>query len=534
MKLFKIISIAATSMLLFSCEKNVLDKNPLGEIDEGLVWTDVNLATLYVNNIYAAIPGGIQRNMDCATNLGDQGHNWMATQSWNVGDISTANAPFQDEWYTCYTQIRAANNVLVNAGTLKGSPDAIDQLKGQAYFLRAYYYTELVNLFGGVPIIDKPQALMDDLMVARSSYDECVGFISSDLDQAATLLPEQWDGADLGRASKGAPLALKSRILLSAASPLHNQSNSSAKWQAASDAAKAVIDLGVYSLYPDYYQVFHVDNNSEVIFDLQYAFPVRTQGAESWLNPQGFQGAFGALRPSQQLVDMYEMNNGKAINEAGSGYDPKNPYVNRDPRFYKSILYNGAPWRGRIVETFTDGASGPGQFDQYATGGQMTGYYGRKFISEANPIGGADKANENWILMRYAEVLLNYAEAQIALGNYDEGRTYINLIRTRAGLPDLNTSFAGTALMDRLRNERTVELSFEEIYFFDVRRWKVAEVLVGEPIMKMEITETDPNQYTYEVKDMESREWRPAFYYLPIPQDEINKNPNLQQNPGYQ
>ncbi len=533
MKVLKIISVLATSMLLLSCEKKILDKNPLGEIEEGLVWTDVNLANLYVNNIYAAIPGGIQRNMDCATDLGDQGHNWMSTQTWNIGDITPGGAPFQDEWYTSYAQIRAANNVLANAGTLKGNPVAIDKLKGQAYFLRAYYYTELVNLFGGVPIIDKPQVLTDSLLVARKSYDECVDFISADLDKAAALLPIQWDGVDVGRASKGAALALKSRILLSAASPLHNQNNSGAKWQAASSAAKAVIDLGVYSLYDDYYRLFHVDNNSEVIFDLQYAFPVRTQGAEYWLNPQGFQGAYGALRPSQQLVDMYEMINGLAINEAGSGYDPNNPYVNRDPRFFKSILYNGAPWRGQTVETFTDGTSGPGQFDQYATGGQMTGYYGRKFISEANPIGGADKANENWILMRYAEVLLSYAEAQIALGNDEDGRTYINMVRTRAGLPNLSTSLAGTALMNKLRNERTVELSFEEIYFFDVRRWKAGAVLAGEPLMKMDITKTGPNQYTYEVKEMETREWRPAFYYLPIPIDEINKNPNLQQNPEY-
>ena len=535
MKLLQLISILASCMLLFSCEKNVLDKNPLGEIDEGLVWTDVKLATLYVNKIYAEIPGGINRNMDCATDLGDEGHNWGSTQTWNIGDITQDYAPFQDGWYTCYTQIRAVNNLLVNAGTLKGSAEAIDQLKGQAYFLRAYFYTQLVNLFGGVPLIDKPQALTDSLLVARNSYDECVGFISADLDKAVTLLPEQWDGADVGRASKGAALALKSRILLSAASPLHNQGNSSAKWQAASAAAKAVIDLNVYSLYSDYYKLFHVDNNSEVIFDLQYAFPIRTQGAEYRNNPQGFQGAFGAQRPSQQLVDRYEMSNGKAIEEAGSGYDPDNPYKDRDPRFYQSILYNGAPWRSRILETFADGANGPGQFDQYSTGGQMTGYYGRKFITETNPIiYGVDRSNNNWILIRYAEILLNYAEAQIALGNFVEGRKYINMVRTRAGLPDLTTSLAGTDLMDKLRNERTVELSFEEIYFFDVRRWQLAEVLVGEPLNKMDITKTGTNQYTYEVNEMEDREWRPAFYYLPIPLDEINKNPNLQQNPGYQ
>ncbi len=533
MKYYKLTFLIIISILFFSCEKNVLDKNPLGEIDENLVWKDINLATLYVNNMYLGLPGGIQRNLDCATEIGEQGHNWMDTQPFNAGDISSSEEPLQDEWYTCYTQIRNANTFLQKYTTLAGDQNAIDVLKGQVLFLRAYYYCELVNLFGGVPIITKPQSLTDSLFILRSSYDDCVAFITADLDEAASLLPVEWDGGNIGRATQGAALALKSRILLYAASPLHNPGNEASRWQKAADAAKAVIDLGVYSLYPDYYQLFHIDNNQEVIFDIQYAYPTRTQGAEYWLNPQGLQGAFGASRPTQEMIDYYEMSNGKAITDAGSGYDPDNPYEGRDPRFYKSILYNNAPWRGGVVETFTDGANGPGQFDQYATGIAMTGYYSRKFINENNPVGGTDKANENWILIRYAEILLNYAEAEISLSNNAEAITYINMVRERAGMPDLPASISGNDLMNRCRNERTVELSFEELHFFDIRRWETAEALLGIPVHKMDITKEANNTFSYEVKEMEERSWRNALYYLPIPQGEIDKNPNLQQNPGY-
>ena len=533
MKRISFVLTIVTLLVFSACEKNVLDKNPLGEISENQVWEDVSLAKLFVNNIYTQLPGSIYRDADCATELGEQGHNWMVTQPWNTGDISAGYAPFADEWYTCYTQIRNTNTVLANYSTLKGDPNEIDGIKGQALFLRAYYYTELVNLFGGVPLIDKPQTLSDSLFVSRNSYDECVAFIVKDCNDAAALLPEEWDGSNTGRATKGASLALKSRILLSAASALHNSGNNAAKWQAASDAAKAVIDLNVYALYPDYYRLFHVDNNEEVIFDIQYAFPTRSQGAEYWSNPQGIQGAYGASRPTQEMVDYYEMKNGLEITAPGSGYNPQDPYKDRDPRFYASIIYNNSQWRGRTIETFEDGLNGPGQFDQYATGGTMTGYYNRKFINEANPVGGADKSNENRILIRYAEVLLNYAEAQNALGNDGEARSSVNLIRTRAGMPDLPASLSGTALRDRIRVERTVELAFEELHFFDVRRWMTAPALLADPVHKMSITKTGTDQFTFEVKEMEPRSWRSAFYYLPIPQDELNKNPNLQQNPDY-
>ena len=533
MKTSKIFFLFMITFSLLSCQTNVLDKQPLEEISDDLVWSDVKMANLYVNEIYLHLFGGLWRDLDCATELGDGGHNWAGSQSWNTGDVDPFNNPF-DEWGTAYAQIRKTNIVLEKYIKLEGDQDLINQLKGQALFLRAYYYSELVNLYGGVPIIKKAQELGDDLSVTRNSYGECIAFIVNDLDEASSLLPESWEGSDVGRATKGAAMALKSRELLFAASPLHNESNDAAKWQAASTAAKAVIDLGAYELYSDYYQLFHVDNNQEVIFDIQYAYPTRTQGIEYRTNPQGFSGAYGMTRPSEDLVESYEMINGKMISDPTSDYDLQNPYVDRDPRFYASILYNGAEWKGKTIETYVDGLSGPGAQDQYATSIAMTGYYSRKFINQNNIVAYTiDKANENWILMRYAEVLLNYAEAQLNLGNETEAKTYINVVRARAGMPPIPESETGEALIARYRNERKVELSFEEIHFFDVRRWKIAPEVIGAPVHKMHIVKNDDGSFAYDVQEMEDRAWRDAFYYLPIPGDEIQKNANLEQNPGW-
>jgi hypothetical protein len=294
------------------------------------------------------------------------------------------------------------------------------------------------------------------------------------------------------------------------------------------------MNSGVYSLYPDYYRLFITDNNSEVLFDKQYAYTIRNNGIDYMNNPQGFSGAWGMLRPTQEFIDRYETTDGKKITDADSGYDPATPYKNRDPRFSMSILYNGAQWRGKTIETFTDGLSGPGAYDEYSTANSMTGYYAKKFLDESNPIVyGVDKAEANWIIMRYAEILLNYAEAQLALGNEAEAKHVMNMIRERAGMPLIPESETGETLYNRYVNERIVELCFENVYFFDVRRWKVAETWLSHPVHKMTITRTGEGLFSYVVNEMETRIWRDAFYYMPIPQTEIDKNPNLQQNPGY-
>ncbi len=537
MKIIKIFCLFLISGCILSCKKNVLDKQPLGEINADLVWKDIKMTTLYLDGIYLGLFGGIERNLDCATETADDGPDWHPVQRWNTGDVGAFNNQMEEwfsQWGNDYKQIRSATLILENYKTIPADQTAIDRLKGQAFFLRAFFYADLVNFYGGVPIIKKTQQMGDDLNPARNSYDECINFIVSDLDSASELLPLSWDGGAVGRATKGTALALKSRMLLYAASPLHNPSNDRVKWQAAADAAKAVIDLGSYQLYPDYYELFHVDNNEEVIFDIQYAYPVRMQNTELKQNPQGMAGAWGELRPTEDFVSSYEMKNGKKITDPTSGYSLQDPYADRDPRFYQTVLYNGAPWRGVLVETFDDGFSGPGINDVYNTAISMTGYYTRKFIHQNNINSQTvNKTNENWILIRYAEVLLNYAEAQLNLGNEGEAKIYMDQVRARAGMPAIPASETGSVLMAHYQNERKIELAFEEIYFFDVRRWKTAPALLSVPVHKMHIVKNANGSFTYDVQEMEDRAWRNAFYYYPIPGDEINKNKNLTQNPDY-
>ena len=533
-----IISVLTLALTFSGCEKEVLDKGPLDVVDETLVWTDPATAELYLNDLYNSLSSyNIWDNLDNMSDLTDGGHSWLGCYTYNFGEVSSSSDPYSKWGY--YTQIRKVNNLLDHKDQLTGDEEQIDKVLGQAIFLRAYFYFYLVRAYGGVPIITHAQTLDEDVAVSRSSYEECVEFIADEMDKAADLLPLEWDGANVGRPTQGTALAVKSRMLLYAASPLTNPGNDLGKWQAAADAAKAVIDLGVYDLYPEYDQLFLDDNNQEVIFDVQWAYPYRITGdpaeivsAEFIINPQGLNGAFGMNRPTQEYVDMFEMENGKAITDPTSGYDPENPYEGRDPRFYASIFYNGVAWREDVVETFVDGKHGPGVADLYETSSTMTGYYCRKFTDPSVPcVYLVDQIKANWILMRYAEILLNYAEAQIALGNEEEARTYINKVRDRVGMPP--TEATGDELLKVYRNERTVELGMEEQRYFDIRRWKIAEEVLNRPVHKMTIIKEDDDSFTYEVEEMAPRSFPERMYWQPIPIDELRKNKNLVQNPGY-
>lgn len=525
-------------LLLCACEKNVLDKRPLDVIDEETIWSDPSVAQLYVNELYNSLSWQfIWDNMDNMSDLTEGGHTWLGCYTYYFGQVTSDNDPYSRWGY--YNQIRSLNVLLDNSDKLTGDEELARVVVGQAIFLRAYYYFYLVRAYGGVPLITRAQSLTDSLSVSRNTFDECIDFVAAEMDRAAEMLPDTWEGANIGRATRGAALGLKARALLYAASDLNNPSGDVTKWQRAADASKDVIDLGTYSLYPDYAGLFLDDNNAEVMFDVQWAYPYRINGdpaeiigSEFVINPQGINGAFGMNRPTQEYVDMFEMSNGKAITDPTSGYDPDDPYVDRDPRFYASVFYNGVEWRGQEVETFVGGNHGPGEFDIYETSSTMTGYYCRKFTDPSIPVVYlVDEVKANWILMRYAEMLLNYAETQIELGNEEEARTYINLVRDRSGMPP--TSASGNELVELYRNERAIELGMEEHRYYDVRRWKIAEETLGHPVHKMNVVKTGDDSYTYEVEEMEERVFDPRMYWQPIPIDEMRKNSKLVQNPGY-
>lgn len=591
------IFLAAIVSSAASCKKDFLDIAPLDRYSDEQVWKDPALAQTFVNNIYLGIPHGFSNIMmssmvDETSYNADFGTSNVTKSLLTPSDIGifdqgfwTANRQRGVQWNAVYKFVRAANLFFEK---IEASPIADadkNRLKGEAYFLRAYLYSNLVSMYGGVPIIKKTFGLGEDYFVARNSFDDCIKFIVSDLDEAANLLPLTQSGVNKGRATKGAALALKSRMLLLAASDLYNTGSAwaggyahkeligyvggdrTARWQAARDAAKAVIDLKLYDLYKpnpanaaeatkNYGDIFLQKETTEDIFVRYFTAKID----ENWdgynpglyNNPNGWHG-WGSNTPIGQHVDAYEMADGSKFDWNNPAHKAK-PYENRDPRFYASINFDGAKWRPRpsdaagrdpvgIVQTGyyekPDGTLIPGLDTRNSPledwNGTYTGYYMRKFI-DPSINAQYDKQEQPWRYIRYAEILLNYAEASLALGDEVEARKYINMIRKRAGMPAVTES--GAALVERYRNERRIELAFEDQRFSDVRRWMIApqayQNAQGISIRyKVDAAGNVISAPVYTVINAQDRAWNPRFYFLPITMDEMNRNKNLIQNPLY-
>lgn len=419
-------------------------------------------------------------------------------------------------------------------------------LRAEVRFLRALYHFELIKRYGGVPIITQSNYTTEELKaMPRKSFDECVAFIESEIDGVLPELKDSWVGFDSekwrGRVTQGAARALKARMLLYAASPLHNPNNNVSKWEKAAQAAHDVIAMNKYSLHNDYKGLFRLgngaDGNPEVIFAQQ---GYSRNDFEKRNYPIGYdQGGQASTCPSQNLVDAYEMKStGLGIGEPGSGYDPANPYAGRDPRLTMSILVNNTNFKGRPVECWVGGQDGLGK--PKAT---TTGYYIRKFLDEGLNLAQNNASMHMWILFRYSEILLNYAEAmneaygpETKAGFTMTAKQAVDAVRNRAGvvMPPLPPGLSKDEMRARIRNERRVELAFEEHRFFDVRRWKIAEQTENMPIMRMRITRTGPNTFTYLVEKAEDRVFTPKMYLYPIPEVEVLKSEgNLVQNAGW-
>ena len=535
-------------VLVTACKKNILDKTPLDRFSDDAVWKDENLIQTWINSTYRTMPQGHSSGAMMIANLTDESHYRTGRPDYIVaGNITPTTLGVLDFWTTGgesgsnYGYWKVITNCNIFFDKIDASPideSLKNQMIGEMGFLRAYAYFKLVAYFGGVPLITKPFSLTEGLGVARNTYDECMNFVISELDKAAGLLPLEYSAADKGKITKGAALSAKSRALLYIASPLNNPSNDLAKWQAAADAAKAVIDLNKYSLFPNYKDQFLRANsyNSESIWSRPFNYstdPEFSTGVELSLYPNGYNG-FGQAHPLQNLVDAFEMLSGKLPADDPS-YDPQNPYVNRDPRFYATILYDGAPFQGRPVETFLPGGKDSNEGPVSANNATTTGYYYRKFIDESivNP-SSTNQGNSPWIFIRYAEILLNYAEAKYFLGDEPTCREYINMVRSRPGVNMPPVTESGTALLTRLQHERQIELVFEEHRYFDVRRWKIAPVTDNIPGRRITINKNlSTGVKTYSVTDFLPRAFTEKNYLAPIPQSEIDKDPLLTQNPGY-
>ena len=594
-----ILGVALMLLQITSCKKD-LDISPVDQFSDASVWKDPSLIQTFVNNIYGGIPHGFSNIMmsaldDEAMYNADFGTSNVTKSLITPSDLSIFDQNYWTglrqrlmNWALIYKYVRPCNIFFSKIDAVHfDDPTAKNNLKGEVHFLRAYLYFDLVEMYGGVPIITKDYGLSDSFNVPRNTYADCIKFITSECDSAASLLP--LTAANLGRATKGAALALKARTLLYAASNFANSNGSwagsyankdligytggdrVARWQAAKNAAKAVMDLGIYSLSgsltpatsqeasANYANIFIQQQTSEDIFCRFFT----TKVDENWdgynpglyNQPNGYH-CWGSNTPTSQMVDSYEMADGSKF-DWSNPTEAANPYANRDPRFYASILYEGAQWRKRPADIAPSDPAGIIQVGTWQKwdgskmvtvagldtrqspfenwNGTYTGYYMRKFV---DPTIDAQnfKQTAPWRYIRYTEILLDYAEACIALGQEDEAKTYINMIRARSKMPPIIET--GAALVARYRNERKIELAFEDQRYWDIRRWMISEVgytdvMAVQPLYKINPDHTTAATPTYTIVDVQQRVWNPRFYFLPIALDELNRNNKLVQNPLY-
>ncbi|WP_149244128.1 RagB/SusD family nutrient uptake outer membrane protein [Dyadobacter sp. 32] len=550
------LSALVSSFFMVSCQENFLDVVPTDRVSDASILSDSVLFEAYVTNRYmgsrltdkeaeGTLPG-FGRGFEYAmwSSLTDESIYNNDDNTWLIqrGQIAPENTGIAGTlWGRSYRSIREVNYALANLDKVPMSEGKKKMLKGELQFIRAFRYHDLIRNYGSVVLMgDKVTEISDDLtsqdLFDRAEIKAGIEYVSAQLDEAASLLPASNDNNvwKLGRATKGAALALKSRILLYGASPLFN----GATWQQAAAAAKAVMDLNKYNLYTGGYgSLFTTTDNSEIIFGRLYAVGARHVCLEISNGPNSY-NAWGGNVPLQNLVDDYEMMDGTKITDAVTSYDPQNPYKNRDPRFYSTILYNGASYRNSTIETFTPGGKdskdGPSNWNT-----SKTGYYLRKFMNDNLPIDNPwDVAGtQTWIYFRYAEILLNYAEAQNeATGPDASVYAAINAIRQRTGvnMPVIPAGLTQAQMRDRIRNERRIELAFEEHRFYDVRRWKIAAEKENVPAYGIEIGKSG-TAFTYKKKEaLTGKSFAEKQYWLPIPRAEIQASNNkLKQNQGY-
>ena len=584
-----------------SCS-DFLETTPLTEFSETSVFSDPVLVETFINHIYFRLDEPLTDGRN-TSNLVDEGHyrGNAGSLDFNRGRITQDNLPAvgfrrNRSWDDLYKTIRFCNIFFDNVEKVPFGTNLIDgktmkdRMSGEVHFLRAYLYFYLVGTYGGVPIIDEVYGLDSDFEKARSSFEESVKFIVNECDEAIRLLPENNSGVNFGRATVGAARALKSRVLLYAASDLYNTvvfpeySNQDlirytsvsandrlTRWQAAKAAARAVIDMNKYALYKadpapgdsvaqNLTEIYTSSTTEEDIF-FKFFTPAMSQNYTLYTSPNGYHG-WGTNAPIGNMVDAYEMRDGTKF-DWNNPQHAAMPYSNREPRFYASILFNEAQWvertsDGKVLDP--DNRIQTGTWEEWSPtlndmvlrfgldtrkspiedwNGSYTGYYLRKYLDPG--ISGSDpnilKGTMTWRWSRYGEILLNYAEACLELGEEDEAKTYINMIRRRAGLPALTET--GEALRQRYRNERRIELCFEDHRFYDVRRWVIGpeayNIQVTQAIIEYKLQPDHTTATIPEVKHQvfETREWDNKAYFLPILRAEMNKNPLLINNPGY-
>lgn len=558
-KFFSYIYISAAISIAFtlsSCN-GFLDREEDSFIDKTATFDSYNRTKQYLTYAYTLLPDGLNRfsreaMLASATDDAEFAIESAEIQQFNNGSWNALNNP-DDVWNRyfsgiskCCTLLENTNHVNLDISRL--DPDKqveyanslkdIRMWRAEARFLRAYFHFELLKRYGPIPIVTSTLSINGNYEnTPRPTMKEVVDFIAKECDIAAdTLELTPWRNVNdaFGRATKGAALALKSRLLLYAASPLYvdfgdtnetNKPTDVALWKLAANAAKAVIDLNQYELASSYADLFKNDfQNKEYIFVRRYA---ANSDFEKSNFPVSF-GGKGGTNPSQNLVDDYEMLDGTPF-DWNDPAKAAQPFENRDARLGATILMNMAPFKGKKVATYPEGADASP--NPNAT---KTGYYLRKFLNEdVNIQTGGSSSGHVVPLFRLAEIYLNYVEA---LNECDPTNPdialYLNKVRNRASLPNVS-ALSQEQMRAVIQHERRVELAFEEHRSWDVRRWKIASSTLGAPLMGVQIERKPLGGYTYIPVKVEQRVFQPKMYWYPIPQSEVLKLKQWKQNNGW-
>lgn len=563
-----------------SCTK-AFEDHPLTNTTDDYIWDSTDATGTYAKNfvakIYSQLPGGYTRVngvlLECASD--DAVPSNGANATWNI--INAGYNPlstYDDNWSNSYSAIRKINLFLANYRRVPwADPNNPKWLSAEVRAIRAFTYYEMMKRYGGVPIIgDKIFDSNDPALfqVKRNSFDSCVKYVISELMAVKdSLRPDATlatrgsgngitDGvdADAGRIRNSIVLAIKAKVLLLAASPLFNPSATPDKdytgyptyslqrWQDAANAAQAVMNLNLFALETNRYLFSTTRVNKEYVF-MRMGYNNQTTWG-NYMSPVGYTAASvasqGLISPTQELVDAFPMKNGKSITDPTSGYDPANPYVNRDPRLDQTIFYNGATWLKRAVATYEGGADKPNNSNVNGGIQTKTGYYAKKFLAnDANntvftPVLYHPSVTPPFCLIRYADILLMYAEAQNEYSGPD-ATVYnaVGLVRQRAGLVPyaLPTGLSQDQMRTAIRNERRVEFTYEEMRYWDIRRWKIAKTVYGTNLHGVTIVKNSNGTFTYTPITVATPYFSDAMYLLPIMNNEIIVNSNLTQNPGY-
>lgn len=533
------IGLMFTSQFLTSCH-DLLEKDPTDSYSETVAWSSESSLDMYVTYLYKPLNGLSNFSSlsltDGYTDLVKYGNG--VPQTWSAHNkillqqntITSDNNPMSS--WGLYTDIFRENVFLRNAGIYgsKFSEDFLNIRIAEIRFIRAVNYARMIRIFGGVILRDETNGVDSEGQKdkARATEAESWDFVLKDLEFAARHLPKEWDSKWDGRLTKGAAYAYMCRTALFAK-----------RWDVAITAADEIKKLNKYDLMENYEDVFKVAGNKEIIFAIAYKIPDMPHYFDRYFAPDGKQGIRRAV-PTSELVDSYDMADGTPFSWSGSMAN--DPYVGREPRFYASIIYNGATWKEKKIYTYVDAENGFAAYRDNMNPGEkqtVTGYFIRKYLQENNADFDDKGSDQFWIEMRYAEVLLNLAEAlaeQDYSKNQDDALKALNEVRERVNLPKRTTEEAPDkdSFMKLLRKECICELAFEGFRYWDLRRWRLAgEVIDGKQAHGTKITKKDDNTYTYEqvsCDDNINRFFPERYYLLPIPVDEIQNNPLCENN----